>query len=102
VSVGTRWCDWKTKPIVRPGTRPHLERLERVAADDDRAGVGRSSAPIRLRSVLLPEPDEPVSETNSPGSTLNETSSSARTRPFLERFRDVDRRRSARRSPSAR
>ena len=30
---------------------------------------GRARLPIRLSSVLLPQPDGPVSDTNSPGSS---------------------------------
>ena len=33
---------------------------EPLAADEDLTGVGRSSAPIRFSSVLLPQPDGPV------------------------------------------
>ncbi len=36
--------------------------------------VGRSSAPISCSSVVLPEPEGPVSATSSPGSIVNETS----------------------------
>ena len=42
---------------------------------------GRSSAPIRLSSVLLPLPDGPVSEANSPGASRREASTSARILP---------------------
>jgi hypothetical protein len=38
---------------------------------------GVSSAPIKLSSVVLPDPDGPMSATNSPASTLSEKSSRA-------------------------
>ena len=40
VSVGTRWCDWNTKPTSRRGTRPGRRGDSSASpADDDRAGV---------------------------------------------------------------
>jgi hypothetical protein len=41
--------------------------------------VGESSAPIILSSVLFPEPDGPMTETNSPFETEKVTSFSAYT-----------------------
>src|SRR6476619_876379 len=43
--------------------------------------VGWSSAPIRDSSDVLPEPDGPVSATNSPGSIVSVTSATATTGP---------------------
>ena len=59
----------------RPGRR--AARRRRVISPE----LGRSSAPIRFSSVLLPQPDGPVIETSSPGSTRKETSTSAAMRP---------------------
>ncbi len=39
--------------------------------------VGASSRPIRLSSVLLPHPDGPMIETNSPSPTVRFTADSA-------------------------
>src|ERR1700761_8555470 len=44
--------------------------------------VGRMKPPRMPSSVVLPEPDGPSSETNSPAPTLRETSSRARTAPY--------------------
>jgi hypothetical protein len=41
--------------------------------------VGWSSPPRRCRSVLLPEPEDPMTATNSPSSTLKSTAASAST-----------------------
>ena len=38
--------------------------------------VGRSSSAINLSTLLLPAPDRPVRNTNSPGWMLNETPAS--------------------------
>src|SRR5690349_24891879 len=43
--------------------------------------VGRSRPPISDSSDVLPEPDGPVSATNSPGSSVSETSATATTGP---------------------
>ena len=39
--------------------------------------VGRRSPATHLSSVVLPQPDGPTTQTNSPSSTTNETSRSA-------------------------
>src|SRR5581483_10241522 len=44
--------------------------------------VGSMRRKMRRPRVLLPEPDSPTSPNVSPGSMLNETSSTARTSPF--------------------
>ena len=38
-----------------------------------RPDVGRSSSPIKLRSVLLPEPEGPISAANSPACRLSDS-----------------------------
>src|ERR1051326_227730 len=43
---------------------------------------GKSSPAIRLSSVLLPHPDGPTRQTNSPSCTLSDTLSSACTSPL--------------------
>src|SRR5213076_1002165 len=43
--------------------------------------VGWSSAPISDSSDVLPDPEGPVSATNSPGSSVSETSATATTGP---------------------
>src|SRR3954454_7861433 len=47
--------------------------------------VGSSSAPISDSSEVLPEPEGPVSATNSPGSSVSETSATATTGPGCTR-----------------
>ena len=49
-----------------PVLRRVAERLQPLVADDDRPESGLSSAPTRLRSVLLPPPDGPVSRRSRP------------------------------------
>ena len=81
--IGTRLKNWKTKPVLRPA-----ELRRRVVAEPadrrrrrgrPRRSVGRSSPPRRWRSVLLPEPDGPITATNSPGSTASDTPRTAST-----------------------
>ena len=64
---------------AQPGRRVVGQLADRLALEDDLAGVGRSSPPSSWRSVLLPEPDGPISATNSPASTVSETPRSAST-----------------------
>src|SRR5439155_14111115 len=82
VSVAIRLWNWNTKPTVcaRYAARSP-SRSTRRAPTWIEPPSGRSSAPIRLSSVDLPQPDGPVSATNSPGARRSETSSSARIRP---------------------
>src|SRR3954452_13807462 len=47
--------------------------------------VGWSSAPMSESSDVLPEPEGPVSATNSPGSIVSETSDTATTGPGCTR-----------------
>src|SRR3954451_13384452 len=50
-----------------------------------RPAVGRSSAPIIDSSDVLPDPDGPVRATNSPGSSVSETSWTATISPGCSR-----------------
>ena len=50
---------------------------------------GVSSAPIRFRIVLLPEPDAPVSATSSPGADVERDVAERRDSPALERLADA-------------
>ena len=70
--AGSRWWNWNTNPSV--------PSLAAVSASSDSVSirrpcsryspaVGRSSRPIRLSSVLLPEPDGPIMAANSPGAS---------------------------------
>ena len=69
VRYGSRWKDWKTKPMrcartaarSRSGAAPtSIPSISIVPL------VGLSSRPSRLSSVDLPEPDGPVIATCSP------------------------------------
>src|ERR1035437_3438063 len=82
VSVRRRLKNWKMKPI--------LSRRKRVRSSSERSAtdwpsmriwpeVGRSSPPIRLRSVDFPEPDGPTRETISPRAMCRSMASSAAT-----------------------
>ena len=70
---GSRLKPWNTKPISRLRTRASSRFDQRRDVAPVRAGscphVGRSRQPRRCMNVDLPEPDGPVSATNSPGST---------------------------------
>src|SRR5690606_13236414 len=83
VSVGSRLKNWKTKPTLwrrnsacrSSGSRPISSPWKVM---DPESGV--SSDRSRCSSVLLPEPEGPMIEVNSPGSIRRSTPSSARTR----------------------
>ena len=63
-------CGWKPAPVaIRPAIRPRVRMLP---------SSGRITPLISLSRVLLPEPLSPISPTDSPCSTVNETSSTAR------------------------
>ena len=80
---GIRWNAWKTMPTS-------LRRYAASSSDDIFARsrpwtstepeVGRSSPAIKFSSVDFPEPDCPSKATNSPGSMVSETPSTARIR----------------------
>ena len=76
----SRWNCWNTNPS-RAARRPANE-----ASDIDVTScpstsmlpdVGRSSVPITLSSVDLPEPDGPTTATSSPSATCSDTPASA-------------------------
>ena len=82
LSTGTRLNDWKMKPMWawRRLVRSRSFRLPvswpftvTVPA------VGVSMQPIRLRMVVLPEPDGPAMEMNSPSSMVIDTPRTAAT-----------------------
>jgi len=67
---------WKTTPSVRrkygtweSGSTPMFRPLTRTCPE-----VGSSSRKSSFRSVDFPAPEGPVRNTNSPRSTLNDTS----------------------------
>jgi len=82
LSNGTRLNDWNTNPV--------RSRRSRVASSSDSRPigapssstsplVGRSSPPSSWSNVLLPDPDGPISATNSPASTCRLTPRTAST-----------------------
>jgi len=79
---GSRWKDWKTKPICLARTAD-LSRSEAwprfIPSISSVPFVGRSSSPSRFSRVDLPEPDGPVIDTCSPGQTARSASRSAAT-----------------------
>ena len=82
LSTGIRLCIWKMNPIFSKRTRSIERRsVTSMPPTDTVPAVGRSIAPMRLSSVVLPEPDGPVTATNSPGAIARSTPSSATTRP---------------------
>jgi hypothetical protein len=56
--------------------------IEHSAVDEDLAVVGLSSPPIRFRSVDLPDPERPMTDTISSAAIVRLTSASAATRRF--------------------
>src|SRR5690348_14304947 len=76
VIVGTRWKDWKTMPMAsrRKRARPSSSSVARsVPATRTRPALGRSSPPVTIIKVDLPEPDGPTRLTVSPAPTRSET-----------------------------
>src|SRR4030067_713715 len=72
VRTGIRLYIWKTKPTWRARQAVSLPADRRVISSPATVmlpEVGRSSPPIRLRRVVLPEPLGPMKATNSPLST---------------------------------
>ena len=67
---GTRWNVWKTNPISRlRSAASSRSRYDVTGAPSmlTRPRVGASSRPMRFSSVLLPQPEGPMIDTNSPG-----------------------------------
>ena len=90
-SVGIRWWNWNTKPTVEALYCAGSGRcLRSVPPTLIVPGQATSSAPTRLSSVLLPQPDGPTTEANSPGSSANETSSKATMCPSSNDFVTFD------------
>ena len=74
--------------VCQLGPRPAGERL---AGDHDLAFVGVSRPATRLSSVDLPQPDGPMTATNSPPPTIRSTPRSARTGALgLERLAEAN------------
>src|SRR6266545_6000001 len=69
--ISERPYSWKTSAISSGGTVTRLPRKRTSPL------VGRSSPPTHFRSVVLPHPDGPTTQTNSRSSTVNETSAIA-------------------------
>ena len=66
--ISERPYSWKTSAISSGGSATRLPR--RTTSPP----LGRSRPATHLRSVVLPQPDGPTTQTNSPSSTENETS----------------------------
>ncbi len=82
LSTDTRLKLWKMKPMVcrrnRVSCRSDITSVELPAICTVPA-VGVSTQPMRLRSVVLPLPDGPAMDKNSPSATSSETPRSAGT-----------------------
>ena len=79
----SRWNCWKTKPTRRAAERARAassSRPRRARRCGRSPLVGRSSAPSRLSSVDLPEPDGPTIATSSPRAIRRSTPSRRRDR----------------------
>ena len=79
---GSRWNDWKTKPIRRARTAARSRSLARprsMPSMRSRPSVGRSRRPSRFSSVDLPDPDGPMIATCSPRQMVRSAGLSART-----------------------
>src|SRR6185436_18185583 len=84
VSVGIRWYDWNTKPIVRRRKRASSVSPRRVTSTPSTAiepPLGVSRPAMRPSSVDLPLPDGPVTATTSPAATSRLTPSRIVTGP---------------------
>ena len=76
VSVGSRLKNWKTKPMcLRRSLVSALSPSDVISASpiQARPAVGRSRPARMCIRVDLPEPDEPITATSSPGWTDSET-----------------------------
>ena len=72
--------DWKMNPIVRLRICDISRSDNRLTSLPSSRYVPESnvsSRPATFRNVVLPDPEGPVTETNSPAVTLSERSSSA-------------------------
>src|SRR5581483_1895298 len=84
VICGQTAYDWNTMPMSRScgGTRMPRSGSDTVLPSIETEPAAISSSPaMHLSVVLLPQPDGPRSETNSPSATSNETPSTTRLRP---------------------
>ena len=80
VSVGSNWKNWNTTPIVLPRQMASwfsLSPCTGVPPTTTWPDVGWSMPVIMLMSVVLPEPDLPMSPMNSPVLTSRLTPLSA-------------------------
>src|SRR5512137_74171 len=76
VNSGSRWWNWNTNPRVRPRQRVSASSsMTPVSWPSSRTRpvVGRPRSPMMCRSVLLPEPDGPISAANSPRRSVRST-----------------------------
>ncbi len=82
LSTETRLKLWKMKPIVcrrRSVSARSVSRRVSLPATSTEPDVGVSTQPIRLSSVVLPLPDGPAIDRNSPPRTSREMPRSAGT-----------------------
>ena len=70
-----RLYSWKTSAIVSGGP------CTGVPSSRTSPAVGSSSPATHLSSVVLPQPDGPTMQTNSPAATSNDRSPTASTSP---------------------
>jgi hypothetical protein len=82
VSEGSRLKAWKMNPIR--SRRSSVRRVafsfeSSVAPIETRPSLGRSSPAATCRSVLLPEPEGPITAVNVPDASETETPRKART-----------------------
>ena len=78
VHCGSRQWSWNTKPTspVAEGGQLRLGEREGILADErDRAAVGRLQRAQDVRSVLLPLPEGPMTQSDSPGGEREDTPS---------------------------
>jgi hypothetical protein len=80
--IGTRLKNWKTNPVFWRRSFVAASSPRRLTTAPSRTtspDVGRSRPPRRWRRVLFPDPDGPMTATNSPGSTASDTPRTAAT-----------------------
>ena len=81
VRVSSRLQSWKTKPSRSRRKRERALPRRAVTSVPSTVMVpeeGRSMVDTQFKRVVLPEPDAPITPTNSPGSTSKLRSSRAR------------------------